>query len=374
MPKRSPPKRPSGTRKDPAARIRELEEENRHLRARLEGVPLSHLLPLGEIVEEFNTLDLDKISKVATQRISALVRARLCSLFLYDYETQELALAGHTHPRPLPERISLKTHQHSVMERVLTGRKHLLIHGFHAWEIAHRSRLERSFSKQYDTETCLSVPLQTANFVVGVLNLADKEGGAPFDAATEVPAVEHLARVLAMAIRNSKLFREVQNQAHTDALTGLRNYRAFHETLRTELHRSQRYGRPLGLVMLDIDSFKALNDRYGHQAGDAALTELGKVIRAATRREDFSARYGGDEIAIILPETPPDGCLSVVRRIVDSVRKHPFQFDGKRLPFSVSVGVAFFKPDMSITQIVGAADQALYKAKQAGKDRYEAAE
>jgi len=374
MPKQSPPKRPAGTRKNPAARIRELEEENRHLRARLEGVPLSHLLPLGEIVEEFNTLDLDKISKVATQRISALVRARLCSLFLYDYETQELALAGHTHPRPLPERISLKTHQHSVMERVLTGRKPLLIHGFHAWEIAHRSRLERSFSKQYDTETCLSVPLQTANFVVGVLNLADKEGGAPFDAATEVPAVEHLARVLAMAIRNGKLFREVQNQAHTDALTGLRNYRAFHETLRTELHRSQRYGRPLGLVMLDIDSFKALNDRYGHQAGDAALTELGKVILAATRREDFSARYGGDEIAIILPETPPDGCLSVVRRIVDSVRKHTFQFDGKRLPFSVSVGVAFFKPDMSITQIVGAADQALYKAKQAGKDRYEAAE
>jgi diguanylate cyclase (GGDEF)-like protein len=186
--------------------------------------------------------------------------------------------------------------------------------------------------------------------------------------------VEHLARVLAMAIRNGKLFREVQNQAHSDALTGLRNYRAFHETLRTELHRSQRYGRPLGLVMLDIDSFKALNDRYGHQAGDAALTELGKVIRAATRREDFSARYGGDEIAIILPETPPGGCLSVVRRMLDSVRKHAFQFDGKRLPFSISVGVAFFKPDMSITQIVGAADQALYKAKQAGKDRYEAAE
>jgi diguanylate cyclase (GGDEF)-like protein len=374
MPKQSPPKRPRGTRKDPAGRIRELEEENRRLRARLEGVPLSHLLPLGEIAEEFNTLDLDKIAKVATRRISALVGARLCSLFLYDYETQDLALAAHTHPRPLPERISLKTHQHSVMERVLTSRKPLQIHGFHAWEAAHKSKLDRSFSKQYETETCLSVPLQTANFVVGVLNLADKEGGAPFDAATDVPAVEHLARVLAMAIRNGKLFREVQNQAHTDVLTGLRNYRAFHETLRTELHRSQRYGRPLGLVMLDIDSFKGLNDRYGHQAGDAALTELGKVIRAATRREDFAARYGGDEIAIILPETPPEGCLSVVKRIVDSVREHKFQFDGKRLPFSVSVGVAFFKPDMSITQIVGAADQALYKAKQAGKDRYEAAE
>jgi len=177
-----------------------------------------------------------------------------------------------------------------------------------------------------------------------------------------------------MAIRNCKLFREGQNQAHTDALTGLRNYRAFHETLRTEMHRSQRYGRPLGLIMLDIDFFKELNDRFGHQAGDAALSELGKVIRAATRREDFAARYGGDEIAILLPETAPPGCLSVVRRLLASVREHKFLFEGKRLPFSISLGVAFFKPDMSITQMVGAADQALYRAKQEGRDRFEAAE
>lgn len=375
MPKRSAPrKRPRPPAADPQARIRELEDENRRLRARLEVLPTSRLLPLGEIAEEFNTLDLDRIAKVATQRISALVGARLCSLFLYDYATQELALAAHTHPRPLPERISLKAHSHSVMDHALAGRKTVEIHGFRAWETAHRTRIDRSFASQYESETCLSVPLFTANYAVGILNLADKQGGQFFDAATEVPAVEHLARVLAMAIRNGKLFREVQNQAHTDALTGLRNYRAFHETLRTEMHRSQRYGRPLGLIMLDVDSFKELNDKHGHQAGDAALTELGKVIREATRREDFSARYGGDEIAILLPETPPPGCLSVVRRLVKNVRESEFSFEGRRIPFSISVGVAFFKPDMSITQLVGAADQALYKAKQAGKDRYVAAE
>src|SRR5689334_23550526 len=101
MPKRSAPKRPSpkpqaGPARDLQARIRELEEENRRLRARLESIPASRLLPLGEIAEEFNTLDLDRIAKVATQRISKLVGARLCSLFLYDYETQELVLAAHT--------------------------------------------------------------------------------------------------------------------------------------------------------------------------------------------------------------------------------------------------------------------------------------
>jgi diguanylate cyclase (GGDEF)-like protein len=374
MPKRPGPKKPKTPAKDLALRLRELEEENRQLRARLELHLAGRVLPLGEIAEEFNTLDLDKIAEVATKRIPALVGARLCSLFLYDYETQELILSSHTHAKPLPERISLKAHRHSVMDRALADRKIISIHGFHDWEKAHKFRLERSFADRYQTETCISAPLLTANFVVGILNLADKEGGGPFNAATEVPAIEHLARVLAMAIRNCKLFREVQNQAHTDALTGLRNYRAFHETLRTEMHRSQRYGRPLGLVMLDIDSFKELNDRFGHQAGDSALSELGKVIRAATRREDFAARYGGDEIAIILPETGSAGCLSVVRRLVTSVREHKFMFDGKRLPFSISLGVAFFKADMSITQMVGAADQALYKAKQGGKNRFETAE
>jgi diguanylate cyclase (GGDEF)-like protein len=374
MPKRPPPKKTKPPAKDLALRLRELEEENQQLRARLERHLAGRVLPLGEIAEAFNTLDLDKIAEVATKRIPALVGARLCSLFLYDYETQELILTSHTHAKPLPERISLKAHRHSVMDRALTDRKAVSIHGFHDWEKAHKFRLERSFPDRYQTETCISAPLLTANFVVGVLNLADKEGGGPFDAAIEVPAVEHLARVLAMAIRNCKLFREVQNQAHTDALTGLRNYRAFHETLRTEMHRSQRYGRPLGLIMLDVDSFKELNDRYGHQAGDTALSELGKVIRAATRREDFAARYGGDEIAIILPETGSTGCLSVVDRLVTAVREHKFMFEGKRLPFSISLGVAFFKADMSITQIVGAADQALYKAKQGGKNRFEAAD
>ena len=332
------------------------------------------MLPLRKIVEEFNTLDLERIASVATRRISALVGARLCSLYLYDYETRELVLSSRTHPRALPERVPSSPNPRTVMDRALAERKAVVVHGFDEWKRAHRAALERSFPDQYETETCLSLPLLTANYVVGVLNLADKEGAAPFDAVSEVPALEHLGRILAMAIRNCKLFREVQNQAHTDALTGLRNYRAFHEMLRTEMHRSQRYGRPLGLFMLDVDSFKELNDRFGHQAGDAALAELGKVIRSATRREDFAARYGGDEIAVVLPETGSTGCLSVVRRLLSAAREHQFVFSGKRLPVTISVGVAFFKADMSITQMVGAADQALYRAKLAGTNRFETAE
>src|SRR5262249_45023738 len=127
-------------------------------------------------------------------------------------------------------------------------------------------------------------------------------------------------------------------------------------------------------IMLDIDSFKALNDKFGHQAGDAALAELGRVVHESLRREDLAARYGGDEIAIILPETKPRGALMAVQRLLAAVRGRSFAHEGKTLPVSISAGVAPFRPEMSITQFVGAADEALYRAKQGGRNRYEVAE
>src|SRR6185503_16764565 len=145
---------PRGT-KTLAGRVRDLETENRRLRERLEN---PERVPLSDIVEEFNSLDLDRIAGVASRRIPLLVGARLCSLFLYDYESQHLVLASHTHPRPLPERIALKAHRHSVMDRALADRKTVAVNGFHDWEKAHKARLERSFSAEYETETCLSVP------------------------------------------------------------------------------------------------------------------------------------------------------------------------------------------------------------------------
>lgn len=323
---------------------------------------------IGEISQDFNTLDLDRIARAATGRMSELLGAKSSSFYLHEYPGHELVLKASTHGYPLAEKISLPHARHTVMGAAVAGLAPVLVSDFAAWEKAHREKLERPFASRYGTESCLSLPLHTANFVVGVLNFADKEGG--FDPEHDLPAAEQLGRILAMAVRNCRLFREVQNQAHTDALTGLRNYRAFHESLRTEIHRASRYGRPLGMVMLDVDSFKELNDRFGHPAGDAALAHLGAVIRDALRREDFAARYGGDEITILLPETPPDGCLSVVRRLMGSVQDAKCLHDGKRLPLSISVGVAYFKAGMTAAQFVEAADQALYQAKQGGKGRF----
>jgi diguanylate cyclase (GGDEF)-like protein len=386
MKKKAPVRKPAPRRarggEDVDGRLRRIEEENRALRARLEFLSgsqgsieslSSQVLRVNVLTQEFNTLDLDRIGEVAVTKIPAVVRARLSSLYLYDYGSNELVLLSQNGSVPLPERVSMKHHKTSVMGRVLQSREPVSVSGFAAFEKAHGLRFDRPFANRYETETCLSLPLQTANFLVGVLNLADRDGGGGFEEG-DLPVLDQVGRVLAMAIRNCKLFREVQNQAHTDALTKLGNYRAFHESLRSEMHRSERYGRPLALIMIDIDSFKELNDRFGHQAGDAALMEMGAVIREALRREDMAARYGGDEIAIILPETKPRGALMVVQRLLASVRARKFAHENQALPVSISAGVAPYRAGMSITQFVGAADEALYRAKQAGRDRYEASE
>jgi diguanylate cyclase (GGDEF)-like protein len=327
------------------------------------------LARLSEITQDFGTLDLDRLASAALARIPALARARRASLWLYEYEAHELRRAGPG--EGLPERLALKIHPRSMVARALETRKTIVVDGFAAWERRARARVERPFADRYRTETSLVVPLQSGQFLVGVLCLADRSKG---DFAADVPVVEHLARILAMGIRNSRLFREVQGQAHTDALTGLRNYRAFHESLKGEIHRAQRYQRPLGLVALDIDGFKEINDHHGHPAGDVVLSLLGKVLRATVRREDLAARTGGDEIAVILPETGPEGSAAVAQRILDAVRRSAFAFHDRRLPVSVSVGHAQFRAGMTVTQFIEAADGALYRAKQAGKNRLAAAE
>ncbi|HXG59750.1 MAG TPA: sensor domain-containing diguanylate cyclase [Planctomycetota bacterium] len=385
MPRKARARRTARSKVAPAAEpppdVMRLEEENRRLRARLalvesarDGAVAEAILRLHELFREFNTLDLDRIGLAATRKAAAVLRARRSSLYLYDYGTRELVLLAHTHGIPIAERVPVARPARTVMAHALEGRETLVAEDLDAYARERALSLDRPFAAQYATPSCICAPLLTANFIVGVLNFADKEGDAPFDPIRDRALVEQFSSVLAMAIRNCRLFKEVQSQAHTDALTRLGNYRAFHETLRSEMHRAARYDRPLGLIMLDIDSFKEINDRYGHQAGDAALAELGRLVRASIRREDAAARYGGDEIAVILPETRPQGCLMVVQRLMAAVRNHAFHFEGKRLPVTISVGVASFRPDMTITQFVRAADQALYRAKQRGRNRFETAD
>lgn len=358
----------------------ELTAENQHLRenlALLEDIrsqlsrDSERLMMMNRISHELNSLDLEQITKVAVEKIPQIVNARFCSLYLHDYQNDELVLHARNHPQDLHERVAIRERPDSIMGTAYATQKSVHIMNMEDYEAATGKKLDREHAGNYKTATCISVPLLAGKYVVGILNLADKVDDSAFDAMNDLPVVEQIGQVLALAIRNCRLFSEVQDQARTDGMTGLLNYRSFHEHLQNEIHRSGRYGRPLGLIMLDVDHFKEINDTHGHPGGDAMLVELAKRIRKALRREDLPARYGGDEVAIILPETKPIGVLAVSHRLFAILRESDFVYEGKKVKVQVSMGAASYEGEQSMTEFISAADKALYKAKNSGKNRVE---
>jgi diguanylate cyclase (GGDEF)-like protein len=157
----------------------------------------------------------------------------------------------------------------------------------------------------------------------------------------------------------------------TDPLTGLGNVRQLGDALRRESERATRFGRTLGVLALDLDHFKEVNDRYGHRAGDAVLVEFAQRVRRAVREVDLTFRQGGEEFVILLPETDVAGSLTAARRIGEAIRESPIPLGNNDISVTVSVGVAVFpRHARTAAGIVDAADAALYAAKHAGRDTF----
>jgi diguanylate cyclase (GGDEF)-like protein len=165
---------------------------------------------------------------------------------------------------------------------------------------------------------------------------------------------------------------ELEKLVTTDALTDLPNRRSFFSRLQSEFTRSARYGRPLSLVMLDLDHFKDVNDTHGHMVGDAVLRHLSAIMRGCVREADMIARYGGEEFVILLPETERDGAAYIAERVRCEVDDAPYKLEtGEIVHVTVSLGVACIAageeiPD--IDKLLQNADEALYKAKNSGRN------
>ena len=206
---------------------------------------------------------------------------------------------------------------------------------------------------------------------LGALSIARR--GRAFD-RTEAELLEYLAGQAVVSIENANLHETVERQAVTDDLTGLANARAFWAILGRELERSRRFGSSLGLVMLDIDDFKQVNDLHGHQRGDEVLAHVAEVLRQHSRDIDTTARYGGEELALILPETDLDGAALLAERVreaIESIHVAGARGSGS-LQVTASFGVAAAPQNGSGREaLVAAADAALYRAKRAGKNRVE---
>jgi len=162
---------------------------------------------------------------------------------------------------------------------------------------------------------------------------------------------------------NERLFKEVQRLAVTDGLTGLFNRHKLDEALANEFERARRYKRPLSLIMIDMDGLKAINDTYGHPAGDSALKMVADVIRSQIRRVDMPARFGGDEFVVLLPEVELELAVKIAERICDKIKPTTEHED----MFSVSGGVAQLRDEhASVEDFLRAVDDPLYRAKRAG--------
>lgn len=220
-------------------------------------------------------------------------------------------------------------------------------------------------------EDMLLVPLRGRDGApIGLLSVDEPKDGRIPDLNT-IRTLETFANQAAIAIENTRLYEQTRRMAFTDGLTGLYNVRHFYRLLEQELERSERYRHPLGLIMLDLDDFKQYNDRYGHLAGDELLKELANLIIEVIRTADVAVRYGGEEFAVILPETGSDEALRLAERLRETVEAHEFTVGDtqQRGQITVSAGVAAYPDDSEDVQsLVNAADMALLHAKEAGKN------
>jgi diguanylate cyclase (GGDEF)-like protein len=223
----------------------------------------------------------------------------------------------------------------------------------------------------WQTDELLWIPLYAGDRLLGCFSVDDPKNGASPTVET-IRSLEIFANQAVSAIESARSYNEAREQSIRDSLTGAYNHRHFQEVLQRELGRAERLGRPLTVVMLDIDDFKSINDRYGHPVGDAILQGIVSEIRNEVRGDmDLLARYGGDEFALVLPETPASEALLVAERVRRRVYERLFRMPDSRevLRSTVSIGLATYPNDSTEKRdLVEKADAALYRAKHGGKN------
>ena len=210
------------------------------------------------------------------------------------------------------------------------------------------------------------LPVKTKHELIAILALSKKHPQGSYG-RDDIDLLMTLANEAAVVIENAQIYERAKQRANTDELTGLFNHRHFHERIDEEIARSARFGKVFSLLFLDMDHFKNHNDAYGHLAGDEVLKELGRIVHESVRRIDICFRYGGDEFAVLLPETDLQGTTKTAERIRKAVEAHT---DLRGMPQTCSIGIALWPTNgVMREEIIRSADAALYYAKQMGKNQ-----
>jgi diguanylate cyclase (GGDEF)-like protein len=217
-------------------------------------------------------------------------------------------------------------------------------------------------------ESLVVLPLVVQDAAIGTFVLAGRRRGRFPKKVREMLGV--ISNQVAVAIENAKMYKQMEEMATTDGLTGLPNHRTFQARFSEMLHRAERTGKPVSIVLTDIDKFKNVNDTYGHPVGDMVLRRLASVLAAQIRKVDLAARYGGEEFAIVLEETDEEGARLFCERVRQEVAAQVMSSEKGPFRVTLSLGIATYPVNGTEKQLlIERADQALYAAKEGGRNR-----
>ena len=348
----------------------DLERELQRLRAELEyrsrfADSLQHFL------ERISGPNPENTYNSIVSNSKELLQSERASLLLLDDESNELILKAASGLATDPSLVGPISVGEGVSGEVINTGKPLIV-----TDMRSSGRKPAPPERSYKTESFISYPITIGGRKVGVLNVTDKSNGQPFN-DIDLTLLDMIGPQMAVALERAEWQEratEFQLMSITDSLTGLPNRRYLEERLSEELNRSKRYDFPMSFLMIDIDDFKAYNDKNGHQAGDLALQITAHCLKAALRAADVASRYGGEEFCILLPQTALSEAGTIADRIRHRVNTTHYPH-GKSQPLgrvTISVGVSTFSPIVNTSEtVIAAADRALYQAKSLGKDRVE---
>jgi diguanylate cyclase (GGDEF)-like protein len=213
------------------------------------------------------------------------------------------------------------------------------------------------------------VPLIRDQNVMGILSV-QADTANRFN-SYHITLLELIAPYVASALENAILFNRIETLAITDELSGVFNRHYFNKTLKREFERSQRYKRPLSLLILDVDNFKEINDHYGHICGDEVVHQYGDLFKRNVRESDIIARFGGDEFVVIMPETTSQQAMVVAEKFEKLCNEYQFEFQGQEIQITVSIGLAETDhlSDLKPEDLIHKADYAMYQAKKRGRNQ-----
>jgi len=342
----------TGVEKDDQLQLAELEQRHRELE-----------LVFETIRDVSSTLSLREVLSRLLRRTMCHLESEIGSILFLDNESEDVMRIAVAYG--LPDDVIENTRVRvgdGISGHVAATRQPLLVRDLGASEFSGQN------DERYYTRSLLSAPIVYQGRLYGVININNKHSRSSYTDG-DLKLMRHLAAHAAVAVANARTYEDLLDRAQHDALTGLANHGFFWSALDREWERADRYGRELSVVMMDLDNFKQSNDRHGHLSGDAALRAVSEILVEGVRTADLAARYGGDEFAVLLPETSSAGAVAFAEKIRQAVAASRLGADDA--PVTISLGVATRAPgsSMKALELVEAADRELYRAKKLGRNR-----